>query len=79
MSVFGHAALLQIDDCIKLWAALDALVLKAVALVLNYRLDLPPSCYHVAGKEGEEQRGAKAAVRHICSSRFKRLLFESGQ
>src|ERR1017187_9113601 len=54
-------------DVIELWAALDALVLKALAIVLNRRLDFPRSCYHVPGKEGEEKRGAKAAVRHICS------------
>jgi len=52
---------------IELWAALDALVLKALAMVLNRRLDFPRSCYHVRGKEGEPKRGAKAAVRHICS------------
>jgi hypothetical protein len=46
---------------------LDALVLKALAMVLNRRLDLPRSCYHVPGKAGEAKLGAKAAVRHICS------------
>jgi hypothetical protein len=50
----------------ELWAALDALVLKALAIVLGRRLDFPRSCYHVPGKDGEK-RGAKAAVRHICS------------
>jgi hypothetical protein len=35
--------------------------------VLNRRLDFPKSCYHVPSKAGEEKRGAKAAVRHICS------------
>jgi hypothetical protein len=54
-------------ECIELWAALDALVPKALAMVLNRRLDFPKSCYHVPGKAGEEKRGAKAAVRHICS------------
>jgi hypothetical protein len=54
-------------ECIELWPALDALVLKALAIVLNRRLDFPRSCYHVPGKDGEEKRGAKAAVRHICS------------
>lgn len=68
-------------DVIELWAALDALVLKALAIVLNRRLDFPKSCYHLPGKahrpfvsvvravdkDGEEKRGAKAAVRHICS------------
>jgi hypothetical protein len=54
-------------ECIELWAALDALVLKCLAMVLNRKLDFPKSCYHVPGKDGEEKRGAKAAVRHICS------------
>jgi hypothetical protein len=54
-------------ECIELWAALDALVLKALAIVLNRRLDFPKSCYHVPSKAGEEKRGAKAAVRHICT------------
>jgi RNA-directed DNA polymerase len=54
-------------ECIELWAALDALVLKALAIVLNRKLDFPRSCYHVPGKDGEEKRGSKAAVRHICS------------
>ena len=54
-------------ECIEVWTALDALVLKALALVLTRRLDFPKSCYHVPGKDGETKRGAKAAVRHICS------------
>src|ERR1017187_3547436 len=49
----------------ELWAALDALGLKALAIVIGRRLDFPRSCYHVAGKNGQK-RGAKAAVRHIC-------------
>jgi hypothetical protein len=53
-------------EFIELWAALDALVLKALAIVLGRRLDFPRSCYHLPGKDGEK-RGAKAAVRHICS------------
>ena len=66
-------------ECMELWTALDALVLKALAMVLNRRLDFPRSCYHVPGKahrlfvsvvravekEGEAKRGAKAALRHI--------------
>ena len=52
---------------IELWAALDALVLKALAIVLNRRLDFAQSCYHAPGKDGQAKRGAKAAVRHICS------------
>jgi hypothetical protein len=65
---FSPLRRIQIDgECIELWAALDALVLKALALVLNRRLNFPRSCYHVPGKEAEEKPGAKAAVRHICS------------
>ena len=47
--------------------ALDALVLKALAIVLNRRLDFPRNCFHVPGKVGAAKRGAIAAVRHICS------------
>src|ERR1017187_1568877 len=36
-------------EWIELWAALDALVLKALAIVLNRRLDFPRSCFHVPG------------------------------
>jgi RNA-directed DNA polymerase len=61
----------------ELWAALDALVLKALAIVLGRRLDFPRSCYHVPGKDGEK-RGAKAAVRHICSRlRSNQFVFRS--
>ena len=38
-------------EFIELWAALDALVLKALAIVLGRRLDFPRSCYHVPGKD----------------------------
>ena len=54
-------------EAIELWSSLDALVLKAMAMVFNRMLDFPKSCYHVPGKDGEENLGAKAAVRHICS------------
>src|ERR1017187_3243489 len=65
---FSPLRRIQIDgECIELWAALDALVLKALAMVLNRRLNFPRSCYHVPGRDGEAKRGAKAAVRHICS------------
>ena len=61
----------------ELWASLDALVLKALAIVLSRRLGFPRSCYHVRGKDGEK-RGAKAAVRHICSRlRSNRFVFRS--
>jgi len=65
---FSPLRRIRIDgECIELWAALDAPVLKALAMLLNRRLDFPKNCYHVPGKDGEEKRGAKAAVRHICS------------
>ncbi len=54
-------------EAIELWCPLDAVVLKAMAMVFNRRLDFLKSCYHLPGKDGEEKRGAKAAVRHICS------------
>ena len=53
-------------ESIELWASLDALVLKALALVLLKRLDFAPTCYHLPGPEGET-RGAKAAVRFVCN------------
>lgn len=49
-----------------MWAAPDALVRKALAMVLSRKLDFAPSCYHVPGKDGEK-RGAEAAVRYVCS------------
>ena len=68
---------------IELWTSLDALVLKALALVLLNRLDFAPICYHLpatAGR-GEERtgpklrcaregkdHGAKAAVRAVCAA-----------
>ena len=49
---FSPLRRIQIDgECVELWAALDALVLKALELILNRRLDFPRSCYHVPGKD----------------------------
>jgi hypothetical protein len=48
------------DDAREVWAALDALVLKAVALVLAGHWAFSPRCHHVAG-----HGGAKAAVRAV--------------
>jgi RNA-directed DNA polymerase len=47
------------------WAALDALVLKAVALVLGRHLEshLSPRCIHLAGRGG-----SKAAVRAVAEN-----------
>jgi hypothetical protein len=45
---------------IDLWSARDALVLKALALVLGEHLPVSPRCVHVKG-----HGGAKAAVRQV--------------
>jgi len=54
---------------IDLWSARDALVLKALALVLGEHLPISPRCTHVRG-----HGGAKAAVRQVwaglAGSRF---------
>ena len=47
------------EEC-DLWAARDALVLKALALVLRDRLPASPSCSHLAG-----HGGATGAVRTV--------------
>ncbi|MBV8128998.1 MAG: hypothetical protein JO114_15225 [Planctomycetaceae bacterium] len=54
------------DETIEVWSALDALVLKATALVLtaHWLPVLSPRCYHVEGRGG-----AKAAVRFVDSQR----------
>ena len=44
----------------RLWSARDALVLKALALVLGEHLPILPRCTHVKG-----HGGAKAAVRQV--------------
>jgi RNA-directed DNA polymerase len=49
-------------DAIELWSALDALVLKAMAIVLSRSLKLPRSCYHLRG-----HGGPKAAVRDVVA------------
>ena len=50
------------DETIEVWSALDALVLKAAALVLaaHWLPVLSPRCYHLEGRGG-----AKAAVRFV--------------
>ena len=50
------------DTTIELWSSLDALVLKAMSIVLARHLKphLSPHCYHLAGNGG-----AKAAVRAV--------------
>lgn len=53
-------------EVVEVWTALDALVLKGLAMVLSRRLAFPRCCYHVPGRDGEK-RGAKAAVRYICA------------
>jgi RNA-directed DNA polymerase len=54
---------------IDLWAARDALVLKAVALVLAQRLPLSPRCAHLKGHGGS--KGAlREVLRHLDANRF---------
>ena len=50
------------DETIEVWSALDALVLKATALVLtaHWLPKLSAHCYHIEGRGG-----AKAAVRFV--------------
>jgi RNA-directed DNA polymerase len=50
------------EESIEVWSALDALVLKATALVLavHWLPDLSPHCHHLDGRGG-----AKAAVRFV--------------
>jgi len=47
----------------EVWSAIDALVLKAVTIVLTETLgpELSERCFHLAGRGG-----AKAAVREVC-------------
>src|ERR1017187_39466 len=52
-------------ECIELWAALDALGLKALAIVIGRRLDFPRSCYHVAGKNGQKRGGQGRRSPHL--------------
>jgi len=54
------------DETIEVWPALDALVLKATALVLaaHWLPALSPRCYHLEGRGG-----AKAAVRFVAAQR----------
>ena len=54
-------------ETIELWASLDALVLKALAIVLRNRVDFAPTCFHLPGEDGEK-RGSKAAVRALCDN-----------
>jgi len=51
----------QNGEEIDLWSARDALVLKALALVLGDQLSISPHCVHVKG-----HGGAKAAIRRIA-------------
>jgi hypothetical protein len=59
------------DETIEVWTALDALVLKATALVLtaHWLPDFSPHCHHLPGRGG-----ANAAVRfvheHLATNTF---------
>ena len=68
---FGLLTRISLGDGeeIDLWSARDALVLKALAIVLAQHLPVSPRCTHVKG-----HGGAKAAVRgvmaHLADNRF---------
>ncbi len=66
---FGALQELEIDgETIELWQAQDAVVLKAMAMVLGEHLRpvLSPHCYHLAGRGGT--RAAMRAVRKAIGS-----------
>jgi len=52
-------------EVLEIWSAEDALVLKAVSIVLSRELhgELSPRCFHLAGRGG-----AKAAVREVAAA-----------
>ena len=54
---------------VDLWSAQDALVLKALTMVLAKRLPVSPRCTHVKG-----HGGAKAAVRQVMARLRKSAL-----
>jgi RNA-directed DNA polymerase len=68
VSLLSRVTLKDKED-IDLWSARDAVVLKALTMVLAKRLPVSPRCVHVKG-----HGGAKAAVRqvkrHLPTSRF---------
>jgi RNA-directed DNA polymerase len=59
-SLLSRVTLSSGED-IDLWAARDALVLKALTLVLTGALPVSPRCIHIKG-----HGGAKLAVREVC-------------
>ena len=46
---------------VDLWASRDAVVLKAIALVLTPRLPASPHCYHLPGTRRRQRGGAGGA------------------
>ena len=59
------------EDTLELWAALDALVLKAAAIVLSGRLGtvFSRSCYHPAG-HGEAKKAVRDVAEHVGENTF---------
>jgi len=53
----------SVEDTLEIWSSQDALVLKALAIVLTRHLapQMPKTCHHLAGNGG-----AMAAVRRLC-------------
>jgi RNA-directed DNA polymerase len=56
---------------LEVWSALDALVLKALAIVLTRRLapHLSPRCTHLAGRGGSKAAG-RAVAGHLAANTF---------
>ena len=59
-------------ETIELWASLDALVLKAVTLVLTRHLKphISNQCVHVKGNDGGEEFISKLLLNLVCTSVF---------
>ena len=57
------------NDVLEIWSALDALVLKAMAIVLNRRLSFSNRCYHLKG-HGGAKAAVRAVVENLPGSRF---------
>ena len=54
---------------IDLWSARDALVLKALAIVLAKHLPVSPHCTHVKG-HGSAKAAVRQVMRHLPANRF---------
>jgi RNA-directed DNA polymerase len=59
----------QDQDAIDLWSARDALVMKALTLVLSDHLPVSPRCTHVKGNGGSKY-ALRDVLRHLPQHRF---------